>query len=88
MIMHHTRKQQSEDRFDTISGTNGLLGAADGAFLLTKAKRIANDAMLDIAGRDQHTTVTRLFFRSSPRTLRLGVLQYRLSSFWPTGSAC
>ena len=53
MIVHHTRKQQSEDRFDTISGTNGLLGAADGAFLLTKAKRTANDAMLDIAGRDQ-----------------------------------
>ena len=53
MIVHHTRKQQSEDRFDSISGTNGLLGAADGAFLLTKAKRTANDAMLDIAGRDQ-----------------------------------
>lgn len=53
MIVHHTRKQQSEDRFDTISSTNGLLGAADGAFLLTKAKRTANDAMLDIAGRDQ-----------------------------------
>ena len=53
MIVHHTRKQQSKDRFDTISGTNGLLGAADGAFLLTKAKRTANDAMLDIAGRDQ-----------------------------------
>ena len=53
VIVHHTRKQQSEDRFDTISGTNGLLGAADGAFLLTKAKRTANDAMLDIAGRDQ-----------------------------------
>ena len=53
MIVHHTRKQQSEDRFDTISGTNGLLGAADGAFLLTKAKRTANDAMLDIARRDQ-----------------------------------
>ena len=53
MIVHHTRKQQSEDRFDTISGTNGLLGAADGAFLLTKAKRTANDATLDIAGRDQ-----------------------------------
>ena len=53
MIVHHTRKQQSEDRFDTISGTNGLLGAADGAFLLAKTKRTANDAMLDIIGRDQ-----------------------------------
>lgn len=60
MIVHHTRKQQSEDRFDTISGTNGLLGAADGAFLLTKAKRTASDAMLDIAGRDQQDQRLRL----------------------------
>ena len=35
------------------STSAALLGAADGAFLLTKAKRTANDAMLDIAGRDQ-----------------------------------
>ena len=33
LLVHHTRKQQSDDRFDMISGTNGLLGAADGAFL-------------------------------------------------------
>ena len=31
LIVHHTRKLQSEDCFDMISGTNGLLGAADGA---------------------------------------------------------
>ena len=36
-----------------ISGTNGLLGAADGAFLLQKEKRIAKTATLDISGRDQ-----------------------------------
>jgi hypothetical protein len=36
-----------------ISGTNGLLGAADGCFLLHKEKRTSNDATLDISGRDQ-----------------------------------
>ena len=29
LLVHHTRKQQSDDKFDMISGTNGLLGAAD-----------------------------------------------------------
>jgi hypothetical protein len=28
LLVHHTRKQQSDDKFDMISGTNGLLGAA------------------------------------------------------------
>ena len=32
LIVHHTRKQKAEDIFDMISGTNGLMGAADGAF--------------------------------------------------------
>lgn len=36
-----------------ISGTNGLLGAADGAFLLQKERRTSNSATLDISGRDQ-----------------------------------
>ena len=34
-------------------GTNGLLGAADGAFLLQKEKRTDGSAILDVAGRDQ-----------------------------------
>jgi len=36
-----------------ISGTNGLLGAADGAFMLQKEKRTGNAATLDVSGRDQ-----------------------------------
>lgn len=39
LIVHHTRKQQADDKFDTISGTNGLLGAADGAFVLSKESK-------------------------------------------------
>ena len=53
LLVHHTRKQQADDKFDMISGTNGLLGAADGAFLLQKEKRTSNSATLDISGRDQ-----------------------------------
>ena len=30
LVVHHTRKMESSDSFDMISGTNGLLGAADG----------------------------------------------------------
>lgn len=36
LVVHHTRKQMAEDKFEMISGTNGLLGAADGAFVLSK----------------------------------------------------
>jgi len=53
LLVHHTRKQQSNDKFDMISGTNGLLGAADGAFLLHKEKRTSKSAVLEISGRDQ-----------------------------------
>ena len=44
LVVHHTRKEGAEDVFNTISGTNGLMGAADGALLLHKDKRTASDA--------------------------------------------
>lgn len=53
IAVHHTRKQKAEDAFDRISGTNGLMGAADGAFLIQKEKRTSNAATLEISGRDQ-----------------------------------
>ncbi len=53
LVVHHTRKMSSEDSFDMISGTNGLLGAADGAFIVQKKKRTDNQAVMDIVGRDQ-----------------------------------
>ena len=67
LIVHHTRKQQADDKFDTISGTNGLLGAADGAFVLSKEKRTANAAMLDITGRDQPDQ--KIYLNRNPETL-------------------
>lgn len=60
LIVHHTRKQPSEDSFEMISGTTGLLGCADGAFLLHKEKRTDRRAILDIVGRDQPDQRLRL----------------------------
>lgn len=53
LLVHHTRKQQAGDKFEMISGTTGLLGCADGAFLLQKEKRTDLNATLEIVGRDQ-----------------------------------
>lgn len=53
LLVHPTRKQKSSDNFDMISGTNGLLGCADGAFMLYKETRTSNKATLEISGRDQ-----------------------------------
>ena len=45
LVVHHTRKEGAEDVFNMISGTNGLMGAADGALLLHKDKRTASGAL-------------------------------------------
>ena len=53
LVVHHTRKQSATDTFEMISGSQGLMGAADGAFVITKEKRSSNKAILEISGRDQ-----------------------------------
>ena len=53
LLVHHTRKQQAGDKFEMISGATGLLGCADGAFLLQKEKHTDLNATLEIVGRDQ-----------------------------------
>lgn len=60
LIVHHTRKQQADDSFDMISGTTGIAGAADGAFILRKKERIAKEAYLEVSGRDQPDQVLTL----------------------------
>ena len=45
LVVHHTGKMESGDSFDMISGTNGLLGAADGAFIMQKKKSTDNTAV-------------------------------------------
>lgn len=79
LLVHHTRKQQAEDKFDMISGTNGLLGAADGAFLLQKERRTSNAATLDISGRDQQDQ--RLYLTRDEERL-IWTLERTETEFW------
>lgn len=53
LIVHHTRKTKDKDKFNMISGTTGLLGCVDGAFLLHKDNRMGGEAVLEVIGRDQ-----------------------------------
>ena len=53
LIVHHTRKSPANDEFDRISGTTGIYGCADGAFVLSKEHRTDSTATLSISGRDQ-----------------------------------
>lgn len=62
LVVHHTRKMESSDSFDMISGTNGLLGASDGAFIMQKETRTENKAILEVAGRDQQDQRLELNF--------------------------
>ena len=56
LLVHHTRKMQSDNCFDRVSGTNGLMGAADATWILAKKDRFNNLAELNIVGRDQADT--------------------------------
>lgn len=67
LLVHHTRKQAAEDKFDMISGTTGLFGTADGAFLLQKEKCTSNSATLEVSGRDQQDQ--KLYLVRNEKTL-------------------
>ena len=79
LLVHHTRKQNADDKFDMISGTSGLLGAADGAFLLQKEKRTGNAATMEVSGRDQQDQ--KLYLVRNTETL-LWDLQRAETELW------
>ena len=62
LLVHHTRKMEATDSFEMISGTTGLLGAADGSIMLQKKKRTDNEATMQIVGRDQPDQELKLEF--------------------------
>ena len=68
LIVHHTRKSPANDEFDRISGTTGIHGCADGAFVLSKEHRTDSTATLSISGRDQ--TDQRIHFVRDEATLQ------------------
>ena len=62
LFVHHNRKMKDDDDpFNMISGTNGIMGAADTIWTVTKAHRADEEATLHVTGRDvaQSDTVIR-----------------------------
>lgn len=51
-VVHHTRKLESSDPIDQISGTTGLTGSADTLAVLTKSTASGMDGVLYTRGRD------------------------------------
>ncbi|MCD8377163.1 MAG: helicase RepA family protein [Candidatus Gastranaerophilales bacterium] len=71
LAVHHTRKMDSSDIFDLISGTNGLLGAADAAFVVQKQNRTEPEATMDVTGRDQQDMRYKMKFDSEHHVWKL-----------------
>lgn len=69
LVVHHTRKAQSEDFLDAVSGTNGLAGSADAVLVLRRSRGKAA-AELHVTGRDVEEAEYALDFDP-----RLGVWQ-------------
>jgi len=68
LLVHHTRKMYDPDPLNTVSGSTGLIGAVDGAFVLMKDKRTGNKAKLIISNRDTESFCFELRF--DPDTCR------------------
>lgn len=63
LLVHHTRKMGDEANiFNTISGSNGILGAADECLLLAKDAMFDGKATLAITGRDVDLAEYKLAF--------------------------
>ena len=52
LCIHHNRKMGDSDVFNTVSGTNGITGAADCTMVLNNLNRSAHRATLSVTGRD------------------------------------
>jgi hypothetical protein len=51
LVVHHTRKAESSDFIDAVSGTAGIAGSADFVLVLSR-QRHSDEAILSVTGRD------------------------------------
>lgn len=63
MLIHHTRKMKDpSDVFNELSGSVGVMGALDCAWVITKDNRYAEEGTLHITGRDMETQKLKIRF--------------------------
>ncbi len=77
VIIHHTRKMvDSADVFNSISGTSGLFGGSDGAWVLQKDQRDDAQAKLYVIGREvEPETFAVAFDKATCRWRMLGTAE-------------
>jgi hypothetical protein len=70
IIVHHDRKSEADDPFDTVSGSLGLTGAADTILIM---KRQAGGVTLHVRGRDlEESEIALQFDKATCRWSMLG----------------
>lgn len=70
MLVHHTNKNSiSNDSFDKISGSNGLMGGVDTVWLIEREDRSSGTSTLNITGRDVEAEEYELEFKHGKWTM-------------------
>jgi DNA-binding CsgD family transcriptional regulator len=64
LVLHHDRKADAEDFVATVSGTYGIVGAADAVLVMQRARNSA-EARLHLTGRDIEESTRALKFDST-----------------------
>jgi RecA-family ATPase len=75
LLIHHLRKAPDSDPFNMVSGSTGIIGAVDSIYVLEKAKRIENGAILHVTGRDMEDMQIKLEFDRDPPVWKLAFIE-------------
>ena len=66
MLIHHTRKMRDpSDVFNELSGSVGVMGALDCAWVISKDDRYSEEATLHITGRDMKSQQLKIKFNEN-----------------------
>jgi hypothetical protein len=66
MLIHHTRKMKDpSDVFNELSGSVGVMGALDCAWVISKEDRYSDEGTLHITGRDMETQKIKIRFNKT-----------------------
>ena len=79
LVVHHTRKASSEDFLDSVSGTQGIAGAADAVLVLARSRGNA-EAVLKVTGRDVEEAEYALNLRPISEPGSCSTVQHRTTS--------
>jgi len=71
LVIHHVRKLDDDDPFNTLSGTTGISGAVDTSFVLKRSNRNEVNATLSCTGRDIESRELELKFNKNTCTWEL-----------------